>query len=104
MKFTISREEAIPFREQDWTVIQMVQYRNSVSVTQEEWETLEEIEKKLGEVYTRNMERIMSKDPVYQRQKQQLIYLANQIKEHIPTKAKDIILTANRIKNEDTTT
>ena len=97
-KFIITREEAIPFREQDWTIMQMVQYKISVSVTQEGEETIEDIEKQLDIVFARNLEKTMIKDPIYQRMKTKLNFLVWQIKEHLPNKAREIILETKKFK------
>ena len=99
-KFTISREEQIPFRESDWTVMQMVQHRIWVTVVQEENETLEDIEKQLDIVFNRNYEKTLAIDPVYQRQKKQLNFLQSKIKELLPMKYKSIILSAKKITND----
>ena len=96
-KFTITRTEAIPFREINWDVMQMKQYEISVTVTQDEWELVTDIEKQLDIVFARNLEKTMIDDPIYQRQKKRLNYLVDQIKRIAPTKVKGIILEAKKI-------
>ncbi len=98
-KFTITREEAIPFREADGiTPMQMVQYRVIVSVIQEGDETIEDIENQLDIVFSRNLEKTMQKDPIYTRMKNQLNFLVNKIKEKLPVEARQIILEAKKFK------
>ena len=96
-KFEIQRTEAIPFREQDWSIMQMKQYEVSVKVTQDEWESVEDIEKQLDIVFTRNLEKTLTKDPVYQKQKRQLNFLVEKLKVAAPTRAKEIILEAKKL-------
>ena len=96
-KVTITREEQIPFREADWTVMQMVQHKIWVTVVQEEWETIEDIEKELELIFNRNYWKVLDKDTIYMNQKKQLNFLVSKIKEVAPTKAKEIILAARKI-------
>lgn len=99
-KFEITRTEAIPFREQDWTIMQMKQYEVSVKVIQEEWETVEKIEEQLDIVFNRNLEKTLEKDSVYQRQKNQLNFIVEEIKKVLsPLQAREIILKAKNIKS-----
>ena len=96
-KFEIERTEAIPFREADWTIMQMKQYEVSVKVTQDEWETVADIEKQLDIVFERNITKTLGNDPIYQKQKRQLNFLVEKLKAAAPTKAKEIILAAKKL-------
>lgn len=96
-KVSITKTEAIPFREVNWDIMQMKQHEISVTVTQEEWESVEDIEFQLNTVFTRNIEKTMSTDAIYQRQKDRLNYLVGQIKILSPAKAKNIILATKKI-------
>lgn len=96
-KFEIERTEAIPFREQDWTIMQMKQYEVTVKVSQENDESLEEIEKQLDIVFERNITKTLGNDPIYQKQKRQLNFLVEKLKIAAPTKAKEIILAAKKL-------
>jgi len=96
-KIEIQRTEAIPFREVDWTIMQMKQYEVTVKVTQGEWETVEQIEKELDIVFERNITKTLGSDPIYQKQKRQLNFLVEQLKEVAPTKAREIILSAKKL-------
>lgn len=99
MKYTITKEEQIPFRELDGSVMQMVQHKIWVTVTNE-WsdETIEELEKQLDIVFNRNYEKTLASDVIYQKQKKQLTFLFNKIKELNPTKAREIFNQAKEIK------
>ena len=96
-KVSITREEQIPFRETDWTVMQMVQHKIWVTVVQEEWETIKDIEEELELIFNRNYWKVLDKDIVYQNQKTALNFLVNEIKKTNPTEAKKIILKAKSI-------
>lgn len=96
-KFEIQRTEAIPFREQDWTIMQMKQYEVTVKVTQDEWETVADIEKQLDIVFERNITKTLGNDPIYQKQKRQLNFLVEKLKIAAPTRAKEIILAAKKL-------
>lgn len=100
MATKISRTEAIPFREEDGSIMQMKQYEVTVEVTQEENQTLEEMEKLLDIVFDRNIKKTLWKDPIYNKQKKQLNFLVNEIKKLDPVMAKKIILAAQKLTHE----
>lgn len=95
-KVQITRSESIPFREANWEIMQMKQYELSITLTQEE-ESVEQLEQQLWETFDRNMKKMLEQDPVYVRQRKQLQFLVEQIRKHNPDKAKEIILSANKI-------
>lgn len=53
MKHTITTSESIPFYDAQWMLVQMKNVEYSVSTTQEEWETVEQIEKAHDEALQR---------------------------------------------------
>jgi len=93
MKYTINREENIPFREADGSIMQMSQYRIWVTVSNEEGETLEDIEKQADEILKRNIEKTLSTDIIYQRQKKQTNALAKYIKDNMTEAEARAIIT-----------
>lgn len=95
-KVQITRSESIPFREANWEIMQMKQYELSVTITQEE-ESMAKLEEELSVTFERNMRKMLEQDPVYVRQRKQLLFLVEQIKKYTPDKAKEIILSANKI-------
>lgn len=97
-KITLTRTEQIPFVE-DWQILQMVKFKVEVSATQEEGETIEEVEKQLDEVFERNLKKTMANDDIYNKLKKQLNYLATTIKEECPAKANKIIAKAKNINS-----
>ncbi len=97
MKYKISKEESIPFREADWTLMTMIQHRIGVVVESEEWDKVEDIEKELELIFNRNYWKVLDKDAIYMNQKKQLNFLVSKLKEVAPTKAKNIILQAKKI-------
>lgn len=97
MKIKITKEEQIPFREADGTVMQMMQHKIWVTIEGEEGEKVEDLEKELEIIFNRNYWKVLDKDTIYQKQKKQLNFLVSKIKEVAPTKAKDIILATRKI-------
>ncbi len=77
--------------------MQMKQYELSITLTQEE-ESMAQLEEELSVAFERNMKKMLEQDPVYVRQRKQLLFLVERIKEHAPSKAKEIILSANKIR------
>lgn len=100
MKYTIVREQAIPFRWESWEILQMIQHRVWVTVANENWETLEQVEEQADLILARNIEKTLSTDAIYQKQKNQLNFLVQKIKELAPSQARDIILAAKNINND----
>jgi len=98
MKLTISREESIPFVDQDWIIMQMIRKKVFVSVTWEEWETEEQIKEKLDKLFEEEFDKALASDDIYQKQKKQLKFLLDELKKHLPKeKVKDIILKAKKL-------
>lgn len=97
MKYTINREHQIPFRDESWNLVQMIQHRIWVTVSNDNWETLEDIEQQADIILARNIEKTLSTDTIYQRQKKQLNFITNKIKELIPQNAREIIMEAKKI-------
>lgn len=100
MSTKISRTEAIPFREEDGSIMQMKQYEVTVEVTQEENQTVEQMEILLDTVFDRNITKTLWRDPIYQKQKKQLNFLVNEIKKIDPVMAKKIILEAKKLTHD----
>ena len=100
-RVSITREESIPFREWDGTIMQMVQYRTSVTVEQWEFQSVEELETEISEILQRNQDYILWKDPQYLRMKKQLNLLMTGLKKHAPIQEfKSIILQAKKITDD----
>lgn len=93
----ITRAENIPFREADWSLMQMIQSKVEISVTQREDENEKDLEDRLDETFSRELDKVLANDNVYQKQKRQLAYLVDVIKKELPTKARDVILKAKEI-------
>lgn len=98
MKYEITREQSIPYRDESWNILQMIQHRVWVTVANENWETLEQIEEQADLVLARNIEKTLSTDAIYQKQKKQLNFLLSKIKEIVPQYARQIIVEAREIK------
>ena len=97
MKSTIIREQAIPFRDSGWDILQMVEHRITVSVTQDELESEESLETRLDTIFKREFEKALSTDSVYQKQQKQLKILVDFIKKETPSKYNKVILELKKI-------
>ncbi len=97
MKIIISKEEGIPFRSESWELMQMLQHKVRVTVTQWEDETDDWLEKKLDDTFNREIKKALSEDSVYQKQNKQLKYLVEIIKKELPGRYKEIITNAKKL-------
>ena len=98
-KISITKTEQIPFRDENGVVMQMVQYWVTVTATQEEWETKEDVQKEVDSVLEDNLKQILSKDIIYQQKTKQLQYLFNLIKQKLPKEeVKKILWDLKKIK------
>lgn len=98
-KISITRMEQIPFRDENWTVIQMVQHSISVTATQEEGETKEDVQKEVDTTLQENFDKVLSTDIIYQKQTKQLHYLFDILKKKLPKEeVKKILGELKKIK------
>jgi len=83
-KATIHLEEAIPFKDENWNIMQMIQYKAGVTVEQWENETVIDIEKQAKLILQRNIEALNEKEPIFIKQKNRLNFLLKELKEKLP--------------------
>lgn len=81
MKYTISRSETIPFLDSVWQIMQMKNFEINVSISSEEWETLEDLNNQIDKVFNEQREIISNKIPLLERDKKRLNFLTTKLKE-----------------------
>jgi len=98
-KISITKEEAIPFLDENGAILQMIRARVSVTATQEEGETKEDVQKEVDTTLQENFDKVLSTDIIYQKQTKQLHYLFDILKKKLPKEeVKKILGELKKIK------
>jgi len=98
MKFSITREEQIPFTNTDGTVMQMVQYKIWVTAFQDDWQTVEEMQRELDKVFEDEREKLSWQVPLLKIKERRIQFILDQVKRLTPDKYNSILLWAKNIK------
>ena len=100
MKIQIS--EQIPFRDEQWVIMQMVHKSVSIEAEQKEGETEEQLQDRVNNRLAVNLEIIASSIPYYKHKQARLNYILAEFKKIVSKKDYDtIIINAKKIKQED---
>lgn len=98
MKFSITREEQIPFVDASWQIMQMVQYKIWVTAFQDDWQTVEEMQVELDKVFEDEREKLSWQVPLLKIKERRIQFILDQVKRLMPDKYNSILLWAKNIK------
>lgn len=79
-KIILSRTEIVPFYDSSWEIMSMRNFEISVTVSQEEWETHEQVKEILDKVFDEQRAVIEKKSPLIQQKQKQLKRFADLIR------------------------
>ena len=92
MKIQLSREYTIPHYDWDWTIMTMKHITIWVTVTQDVWESEQQVKDNLERIYEEQIKLAIEKSPTTKRYKNKLSTLVELVKPLIdPTKYQEIL-------------
>lgn len=79
-KINLTREETIPFYDENWEILQMKNFAYNVSVEWSEWESLESVSKQLDDAFEAQRKRVSEIHPLLRSRDVQISYLLWELK------------------------